>query len=608
MKIYQLLVNLLIMITFSTCTVTTDSSSVLKQAEQCMNSRPDSALLLLQNISHPEKLSHNEYATWCLLITQAEDKEGIEHISDSLINIAVQYFDKRHNELRKAQVYYCRGRVLMDMSLFDQAMASFLKAEHYVQKTTNYDLYARICNHIGDLYRKNSLYDRSLIYYKRANSYYKQIGHIKGIAYTLRDIGLAFENIGQLDSSFFYLDQSLCMAEENEWGGLKQHVLKCLGNVHESLSAYPMAIDCVYSSMEFAQNDNQLNSLFYSLGYLYAKIGQKDSALFYLNKSISSSDINIQCQSYREYSLLSYLNKNYEVAFDANERYLLLRDSIEQIYHSEKIAEIVARYNYEKAINEKSQLLLKKKSNEYSFLLTIIGLLTVLIIVVYLSQNLLRKKQLELQSKEQALMLNNQRLNDSLSEIKKSKTSLLQKECELQNKVNELQENLKIIHAMKVDKHQIETAYSQKNEELNRDIAILQGEIREKMFYIKKMKQKSTKFVRKYFEQDCPQMKKLYHKSDIVTEYSDSEWEVFETKFNYVYPDYIDKLNKKFPKITENEKRYCCLFILGIKADKISAVLGLESNTVSKYRKGILKKNNQQDKETSFEDILNNML
>ena len=78
-------------------------------------------------------------------------------------------------------------------------------------------------------------------------------------------------------------------------------------------------------------------------------------------------------------------------------------------------------------------------------------------------------------------------------------------------------------------------------------------------------------------------MKKLYDKTDIVTKYSDREWEVFETKFNNVYPDYLVKLNKKCPKMTENEQKYCCLFILGIKAEKISAVLGVEPNTVSKY-------------------------
>lgn len=608
MKKQYLLLAVLFFITITSCTGSTSISSVLEQAEKCMNTRSDSALFLLEGISQPEKLSRNQYALWCLLITQARDKEYIQHTSDSLISIAVSYFDKTHNDFRKAQVYYCQGRVQMDLSLFDQAIVSFLKAEDFVQKSTNYNLQARICNQLGDLYCKNSLYDKSLIYYQKAHSSYIQDDYLMGVAYTSRDIGIAYEYLGQLDSSLHYLNLSLDMAEKNEWTGLKRLVFKCLGNVYESMSLYPMAKDYIYSSMKIAQNNDQLYSLFYSLGYLYKKIGQTDSALFYLSKSMGSSDLYTRCQSYREYSLLSYQNRDYKTAFDSNELYLVLRDSIEQVYQSEKIADIGARYNYEKAVNEKNQLLLKKKDSEFSFSLLVIALLILLSIVIYLYQSQLRRKQLELQKKEQALKSNEQHLINSQLEISRSQTSLLQKEEELRQKIDELQENMKIIQTLKVDKQLIEKSYSLKNEKLNSEIAILQGEIKEKVSSIKRMKQKSNEFVRKYFEDGCPQMKKLYDKTDIVTKYSDREWEVFETKFNNVYPDYLVKLNKKCPKMTENEQKYCCLFILGIKAEKISAVLGVEPNTVSKYRKGILKKNLSLDNRLSFEELLTSLV
>lgn len=608
MKKQYLLLNLLFLIAIFSCTGSANISSVLKQAEECMNTRSDSALFLLENVSQPEKLPRNQYALWCLLITQAQDKEYIEHTSDSLINIAVRYFDKGDNELRKAQAYYCKGRVLMDLSLFDQAIVCFLKAEDLVQKTTDYNLQARICNQLGDLYRKNSLYDITLTYYQKAHSCYMQDENLKGVAYALRDIGLTYEYLGQLDSSLFYLNQSLDIAKKNEWSALKRLVFKCIGSVYESMSAYPVAINYVYSSMETLQNENQLYPLFYSLGYLYEKMGKKDSALFYINKSMNSPDINIRCQSYREYSLLLYQNRNYEAAFDSNEQYLLLRDSIENMYQSETISEIGARYNYGKAVNEKNQLLLKKKDNESFFLLVVIGLLILLSLVVYLYLSRLHKKQLALQKKEQELQIYSQRLSESRSEINKSQTLLAQKERELQDKVDEMQANEKIIQTLETDKQQIEKTYSRQNEELKKEIAILQGEIKEKISSINNMKQKSLEFARKYFENHFPQMKKLYDKKEVVMEYAKKDWEGFEATFNDVYPDYITRLNKKCPKMTENEQRYCCLFILGIKAEKISAVLGVEPNTVSKYRKGILKKNFPLENDISFEYLLNSLV
>lgn len=89
-------------------------------------------------------------------------------------------------------------------------------------------------------------------------------------------------------------------------------------------------------------------------------------------------------------------------------------------------------------------------------------------------------------------------------EISQSKISLVQKEKELQQKIEELQENMKIIRSLEFDRQQIEKIYSIKNEELGQEIAVLQGEIKEKVSSIKSMKQKSNEFVRKYFEKHYP--------------------------------------------------------------------------------------------------------
>ena len=44
---------------------------LLQEAETLMDSRPDSSLCLLESVQSPENLSAAEYATWCLLVTQA---------------------------------------------------------------------------------------------------------------------------------------------------------------------------------------------------------------------------------------------------------------------------------------------------------------------------------------------------------------------------------------------------------------------------------------------------------------------------------------------------------------------------------------------------------
>jgi hypothetical protein len=58
-------------------------------------------------------------------VTQARDKNYVEHTSDSVIDIAVRYFVGQEDPHRKAHAYYCKGRVLSDLALENvEALAS----------------------------------------------------------------------------------------------------------------------------------------------------------------------------------------------------------------------------------------------------------------------------------------------------------------------------------------------------------------------------------------------------------------------------------------------------------------------------------------------------
>ena len=56
-----------------------------------------------------------EKAKYALLLTQAEDKNYILHTSDSLINIAVCYYDSIQDTDLSAKSHYYLGRVYQDL-------------------------------------------------------------------------------------------------------------------------------------------------------------------------------------------------------------------------------------------------------------------------------------------------------------------------------------------------------------------------------------------------------------------------------------------------------------------------------------------------------------
>lgn len=555
------LIYILLFVGLNACSGKPKISPVLSEAERLMNVRSDSSLLLLKRVESPEKASKEQYALWCLLITQAQDKQIIKHTSDSIINVAIKYFDKTNNIERRAQAYYCRGRVFSDMMLYDEAIASYLKAEELVVQTKNYNLQARIFNHLGDLYRKNFLTNESLVYYQKANDSYKMEDNLLGVAYTFRDIGLSYMNLGKLDSSLYYLNQSLKIVRDNKWKVVERFVLICLGNVYESMSLYSDAIDCIKESLNINQKADQLYSAYYSLGRVYNYAGKKDSAYYYWEKALKSPDVNIRIPIYRHYSLLAYQKKEYEAAFNYNEQYLLLRDSAERIYRPQKLAEINARYDYERLINEKNQIELRRKKTQLDYSLIIM----VLLILVFASMLRLHKKKQRIKENKQLLTNYREQLQKSEWQLEAYKLSLDEKEQELLSKQNDHEEIVL----------------------LREQVVSLKNGIDKKEVSLKKMHSKFKSIVSEFYIANSPLMGKLYDKTLVINKFSEKDWSHFDKQLNFVYPDFMRKLRKICPQMSSNEFRFCCMYLLGIKTSVIADALGLKPNTISKYVKDI---------------------
>jgi len=81
------------------CKPLTTKNETILRADSCMFSAPDKAFRILSNMHHPEKLSIEDYAAWCLNYSHARYKMKIEIKSDSTILIAVNYY--RNSRLKK---------------------------------------------------------------------------------------------------------------------------------------------------------------------------------------------------------------------------------------------------------------------------------------------------------------------------------------------------------------------------------------------------------------------------------------------------------------------------------------------------------------------------
>ncbi len=85
--------------------------TLLREAEKLVDSRPDSALTLLESIPTPEKLPESEWARWALLETWARDNLSGQPRSDVAINHVVAYYDRSGNARQRAIAHFLKGQV-----------------------------------------------------------------------------------------------------------------------------------------------------------------------------------------------------------------------------------------------------------------------------------------------------------------------------------------------------------------------------------------------------------------------------------------------------------------------------------------------------------------
>lgn len=156
------------------------------RAEILMSDAPDSALLLLRDIS-PETLdSKSLRARHALLYSQALDKNGIDLKEDTIIAPAVAYYSRHGSKRDKAYANYYLGRIRHNAGRIGEAVLLMLEAEKYAIPSEETNLLGLIYNCRGNLYYSQYSLDEALEMYTKADSCFRQIGKIVFAGYTLQ--------------------------------------------------------------------------------------------------------------------------------------------------------------------------------------------------------------------------------------------------------------------------------------------------------------------------------------------------------------------------------------------------------------------------------------
>ena len=341
------------------CTEKIGYNTLLVQADSLMTSHSDSALHILQGISTESLNTKADRAYYALLLTQARDKNYIVQTDDSLIQMAVRYYDSMRDCKMQAQAYYYWGSVYRDRN--EQAIAAekYLMAIPFAQEINDKVLLGRIYNNAGYLYYLQE-------FYNKADSIFRQAEKI-GIC--LNDTALHAEALsmqGRIKLSqndYHQAEKRLLQAQavlgDSKQSGIQANIVRTLSLLYSRTHNKAKALQYAKQNISLQKDTTHCYYAFFTLGEAYFQAEQYDSATYYLNKSLASSDYGIKTDVYMRLADITKTQGKIAASLEMERLYSACRDTLEQSSQRTKILETEQRINaqlrhaqYEDSLNK----------------------------------------------------------------------------------------------------------------------------------------------------------------------------------------------------------------------------------------------------------------
>lgn len=269
------------------CTETTGYNTTLVQADSLMNLHPDSALNMLESISTDSLKTKADRAYHALLLTQARDKNYIVQTDDSLIQVAVRYYDTHENAPLQARAYYCWGSLYRDRNDYSQAIDKYTIAlSHINGRSENAELKASLYSNLGYLYYTQGLSTEADSIYQRAELLAKSQKDTASLCYTLSQRGMISLEQGKTyyPKAEQQMQQALSIGKAFSDSTILVPIYHSLSMLYSLMPKPGQAL--LYARLNYSglKDTQHCYRTFLLLGNAYFINGQYDSAGIFLQK------------------------------------------------------------------------------------------------------------------------------------------------------------------------------------------------------------------------------------------------------------------------------------------------------------------------------------
>lgn len=511
----------------------------LSQAEELIWAAPDSALHILESISTSRHLTGKEQADYALLLSLAQYRCYIPVSSDSLINLAIEYYKDKNDADKKGAAFYVKGCILEEYTKdIPNALLAYKEAEMCIPDMNEKRYVARIYSSLGYINKKSFHFDPAKEYYQKAVQ--ANIDGKDTVAYAsnLLNLSTLYYTLHQADSANRCINTLIDIADSLNDLDLQVKIYNNIANRKIFEKNYAEAEKYLIHAIRLS-SPHFPDKLSLGLANLYAYTGQKEKADSLFIHLLSCPDLLVRSNSYLD--LLNYFLASHPQEHSYLNHYIALTDSIYKENRAEEVGKIQQKYDNEVLARTNDQLYFKW------ILTSVVGSLICIIAVTFLQK-------------------------------KWRKANALQKQIE------ELEEKKKVL-----------TSSSQENEryviqisELESQINDLKNEKRRLKYFIKK-----TKKSKENKEDDYSSIFKTYLSITKDKTYDkELERDNLRQWLNLTNQNFTDKLIKHYPVLSKSNQLMdvCCLTALNLSIEDIATLLGIGERTVERYTSDICKK------------------
>lgn len=559
----------------------------LAKAEAMMYRYPDSALHILQGIQ-PDIPSENEqYATWALLMTQAQYKNQIEQ-SDSLINIAYSYFTKHDNAQRKALALYYKGILRHESHHAEDALSFYLEAATEIEKTNDYQLGFLINSEVGLMYLYRKLNDYAMEYFEKAHHNAELSDNQTYIAFSFIYIARAFSQKKQYNKAIEYYEKAIKIGQVNNYPTILASAMNETSflflKTGENKKALQYAKDCI----KIKKTDQRI----FSLGDTYRYLKMYDSAYFYLNQACLSPNIHTARSAYQALYYISQEEKDYKKAVEYSNKLWFYQDSIGKTDRNKALIEMQEKYDQQKIINENNLSQIKKDRIIRNVLIALIILSFIIAITNYLYQRKIVSQKQEISEKEEKIRYFTMKIHENETLINRNKMRIEELTIQMEGSL-EIKEQWKEQNKIRQEIQQQNETLKLENNNLQNHISNYAQSLKEKSKELEAMEHlsKENQYLHKREAFLCNQLIKqteLFNKLK-TTKYIDNKlWQEIKEKIDLLFDNYTKRLCHQIPSLTDGDIQICCLIKLRFSNGDIANMLAISPTSVSK-RKLILK-------------------